>query len=544
MTALAAAHPEHATGRQWLIAPLVAFAAFMQILDVSIANVSLVHIAGALSASREESTWVLTAFIVANAIVLPVSGWLASVLGRKVYFLFCIGGFVVTSLLCGLAPSLTWLIVFRAIQGFTSGGLGPTSQSILADSFPPHQRAMAFAIYGMAAMFAPAIGPTLGGWITDEFSWRWIFLINVPIGAVLFWLVAAMVEDPEHVRARRDARRGKPIKIDYIGFTLLALGFGTLQLMLDQGEQRDWFSSPVILAAGLTCIVALTAFVLWVIGREDPIVDLSLLKDRNFAIANALMLMIGFSMFTTTVLLPVMVQQLFGYTALLAGLLLSPGSFLIIVMMPVVAQLQKYVNARILIGIGLLFSALGLFVMTGINLQTDFWTLCWIRVLQLVGNAFLFGPVTTMAYQDMPNARSDGASAFLNLARNLGGSIGIATLLTFLAQRTQFHHARLVEHVSPSDPQYLSLVEAIQAKMVSGAMAGGDALMQAQAVIARMVDRQATMMGFLDCFLALGAAFAAMSLFALFMRGGKPMRHPRRGGGPAPERPAMDAEIV
>src|SRR5678815_1677930 len=212
MTALAAAHPEHASGRQWLIAPVVAFAAFMQILDVSIANVSLVHISGSLSASREESTWVLTSFIVANAIILPASGWFASVLGRKTYFLICIGGFVVTSLLCGLAPNLTWLIVFRFIQGLASGGLGPTSQSILADSFPPHQRAMAFAMYGMAAMFAPAIGPTLGGWITDEFSWRWIFLINVPIGAVLLWLVAAMVEDPEHVRERRAARRGKPIK--------------------------------------------------------------------------------------------------------------------------------------------------------------------------------------------------------------------------------------------------------------------------------------------------------------------------------------------
>jgi DHA2 family multidrug resistance protein len=276
-------------------------------------------------------------------------------------------------------------------------------------------------------------------------------------------------------------------------------------------------------------------------GREDPIVDLSLLKDRNFAIANGLMFMIGFSMFTTTVLLPVMVQQLFGYTALLAGLVLSPGSFLIIVMMPAVAQLQKYVNARVLIAIGLVISPLGLFAMTGINLQTDFWTLCWIRVLQLAGNAFLFGPVTTMAYQNMPNARADGASAFLNLSRNLGGSIGIALLLTFLAHRTQFHHARLVEHISPGDPQYLSLIDAISAKMATGMMAGGDALLQAQTVIARMVDRQAMMMGYLDCFLALGAAFVAMALFAAFMRGGKPVRRSR---GAAPDRPAMDAEIV
>jgi DHA2 family multidrug resistance protein len=542
MTSLAASHPEHATGRQWLIAPVVAFAAFMQILDVSIANVSLVHIAGSLSASREESTWVLTSFIVANAIILPASGWLASVLGRKTYLLICIVGFVLTSLLCGLAPNLTWLIAFRAIQGFSSGGLGPTSQSILADSFPPHQRAMAFAIYGMAAMFAPAIGPTLGGWITDEFSWRWIFLINVPIGIMLFFAVLAMIDDPEHVRERRAQRRGKPIRIDYVGFGLLALGFGTLQLMLDQGEQRDWFSSEVIIAAGVTAVVSLTAFVLWVIGREDPIVDLSLLKNRNFAIANALMLMVGFSMFTTTALLPVMVQSLYGYTALLAGLVLSPGSFVIIFMMPLVAQMQKYVNARILIAIGLASSSLGLFVMTGINLQTDYWTISEIRILQLLGNAFLFGPVTTMAYQDMPNARSDGASAFLNLARNLGGSIGIAVLLTFLAHRTQFHHARMAEHISAGDPQYVSLVEAIQAKLAAAGAAGGDALMQAQAVIANMVNRQASMMGFLDCFYALAFVFAGLTLFALVMRGGKPARYARRGT--PPERPAVEGEIV
>jgi DHA2 family multidrug resistance protein len=275
-------------------------------------------------------------------------------------------------------------------------------------------------------------------------------------------------------------------------------------------------------------------------------VDLSLLKNRNFAIANALMLMIGFSMFTTTALLPVMVQSLFGYTALLAGLVLSPGSFVIIALMPMVAQMQKYVNARILIAIGLAFSSFGLFVMTGINLQTDYWTISEIRILQLLGNAFLFGPVTTMAYYEMPNARSDGASAFLNLSRNLGGSIGIAVLLTFLAHRTQFHHARLAEHIAPGDPQYLSLVEALQAKMAAGAAAGGNALMQAQEVIARMIDRQASMMGFLDCFFALAFVFGAMTLFALFMKGGAPVRHPARGGARPPTRelPDFDGEIV
>ena len=540
MSSLAASHPEHATGRQWLIAPVVAFAAFMQILDVSIANVSLVHISGSLSASREESTWVLTSFIVGNAIILPASGWFASVLGRKTYFLICIGGFVVTSLLCGLAPNLTWLIVFRFIQGFASGGLGPTSQSILADSFPPHQRAMAFAMYGMAAMAAPAIGPTLGGWITDDFTWRWVFLINVPIGIILFGAVIAMVDDPDYVREARERRRGRPIKIDYVGFALLALGFGTLQLMLDQGEQRDWFSSGMILAAGVTAVVSLVAFVLWVIGREDPIVDLSLLKDRNFAIANALMLMLGFSMFTTTVLLPVMVQSLYGYTALLAGLVLSPGSVVIILMMPLVAQMQKFINTRILIAVGLAVAAVGLYVMTGINLQTDYWTICGIRILQLFGNAFLFGPVTTMAYQDMPNARSDGASAFLNLSRNLGGSIGIAALLTFLAQRTQFHHARLAEHVTPGDPQYMSLIEALQAKILSAGAASGDALQQAQAMLSLMVNRQASMMGFLDCFFALALVFAGLVLFVVFMRGGKPVRQARRG----PPQGAIESEVI
>jgi DHA2 family multidrug resistance protein len=540
MTSIAAPHPEHVSGRQWLIAPVVAFAAFMQILDVSIANVSLNHIAGSLSAGREESTWVLTAFIVSNAIVLPASGWFASVLGRKTYFLICIGGFIGTSLLCGLAPDLTSLIVFRSLQGFASGGLGPTSQSILADSFPPHQRAMAFAVYGMAAMFAPAIGPTLGGWITDEFSWRWVFLINVPIGILLFFAVVAMVDDPEHVRERRERRRrAGPIRIDYVGFGLLALGFGALQFMLDQGEQRDWFSSEVIFAAGVVSAVALISFVLWVIGREDPIIDLSLLRDRNFALANAMMVMLGFSMFTTTVLLPVMVQSLYGYTALLAGLVLSPGSFVMILIMPFVAQLQRYMNARWLIAFGLAVGAIGLFVMTGINLQTDYMTIAEIRVLQLVGMAFLFGPVTTMAYQNMPNARGDGASAFLNLSRNLGGSVGIAVVLTFLSHRTQFHHARLAEHVTPHDPRLGTLLQSLEETLLAAGASGVDALARAHAMLAAMVNREASIMGFLDCFLALGVVFALLISLAFVMQGGAPVRR-ARASSPRP----LDGEIV
>jgi DHA2 family multidrug resistance protein len=533
MTSVAAAHPERRTGRQWLIAPVVAFATFMEVLDFSIANVALVHIAGSLSAGREESTWVLTSFMVANAIALPASGWFASVFGRKRFFLACIAGFSAASLVCGLATSLTWLVVFRVVQGLAGGGLQPVAQSILADAFPPSQRGMAFAMYGISVMFAPAIGPTLGGWITDSFSWHWIFLINVPVGIVLFLLVGVLVDDPEHVEAERRRRRESPIRIDYIGFGLLALGFGSLQFMLDQGQTRDWFASDVILAALVVSVVALVSFVLWDAGREDPILDLRVFRSWNFVVASFLMFALGLAMFTSTVLLPVMVQQLFGYTAMLAGLVISPGAFLIMPVMPLVGRLVARFDPRILILFGLVMASSALFAMTGITMQTDFWTLASIRMHQMIGLAFLFVPITTLAYIGLPRELSNAASTLINLSRNLGASVGIALVTTFVAQRSQHHHARLVEHVAPHDPAYREMADALVRKFETSGAGPADALDRAHAMIARMIDQQSSLMAYIDCFYVQAVAIAALAVLLVVMRG----RRQQSAGQAAPIEP-------
>ena len=306
----------------WIVAPVVALAAFMEVLDLSIANVALPHIAGNLSASRDQSTWILTSYLITNAIVLPLSGWLSTVLGRKRFYMGCIAGFGIASLLCGMAPTLELLILFRTIQGLTGGGLQPASQAILADAFPPEKRAMAFAMYGISVVFAPAIGPTLGGWITDNFSWHWIFLINVPVSFGLWFLIDALIQDPPDAVAETKRRRAEGIRIDYIGFGLLALGLGFLQVMLDKGQEDDWFASSFITASAVIAVVGIVAFVIWELRRDDPIVDLTLLKDRNFAVANGMMFMLGFVLLGSTALLPQFVQSLFGYTAMQAGLVL------------------------------------------------------------------------------------------------------------------------------------------------------------------------------------------------------------------------------
>ena len=500
----------------WLVAPLVALAAFMEVLDISIANVSLQHIAGDLSAGQDESTWVLTSYLVTNAIVLPMSGWLSEVMGRQRFFVACIIGFSISSLACGLAPTLGSLIFFRAIQGLTGGGLQPVSQAILTDAFPPRQRGMAFALYGMSVVFAPAIGPTLGGWITDQASWRWVFLLNVPVGMILTILVSALIRDPESFTRMREekARRGR--KVDFVGFLLLSAGLGLLQVVLDKGEEDDWFSSPLILGMTVAAVVSLIAFVIWELGEKDPVVDLHLLGERNFAMANVLMFLLGFILLGSTVLIPAMVQRLFGYTATQAGLVLTPGGLSIILIMPIVGKLVSKVDARHLIAIGLTLCSLALFRMGALTLQTDYSTIMWARIYMAFGLALLFIPINTIAFRNLAPDKSSAASSLVNVSRNLGGSFGISLVITWLSRLNQEHQTILVRQATPTNPVFRHWLDHLTGYFqVHG---GGDASHRALAEIFGFIQQQAAMQAFVDDFRILGGIFLPLAPMVYLMR--------------------------
>ena len=502
----------------WLVAMTVGLAAFMEVLDISIANVALQHIAGSLSASQDESTWVLTSYLVTNAIVLPISGWLASTIGRKRYFIACIGGFSLTSLLCGTAPSLAALIVARGLQGVTGGGLQPNAQAILADTFPPAKRGVAFALYGLAVVFAPAIGPTLGGWITDNFTWRWVFLINVPIGIVLSLLAGRVLADPPELVAQRRMRRGAGLRLDYVGFALLVIGMGGLQIVLDKGQEDDWFGSAFITRLSIISAVSLIAFVAWELRRADPIVDLRLLADRNFGVGSLLMFVLGFGLLATTTLLPLYVQTLLGYTATDAGLVLSPGGLAMIPMMPLVGSLVGKIDARLMIAVGFVGTATALYSMTRFYGAIDYSTIAWARIYQSLPLALLFIPINTAAMADMPTAKSNYASAIINMVRNLGGSFGIALATTLIARREQYHQSVLVEHVTSLGGQYDAVVHRLQQAYLAYSGSTVDALQRAQAQVYKMVQQQAALLSFNDCFWVMAVILAAMVPLVLLIR--------------------------
>lgn len=509
----------------WLIAPVVALAAFMEVLDISIANVALNHIAGSMAASEDESTWILTSYLVTNAIVLPISGWLSEVVGRKRFFMTCIVGFTLSSLLCGTAPSLAMLVAFRALQGATGGGLQPVSQAILADAFPPAKRGMAFAFYGLAVVFAPAIGPTLGGWITDHASWRWVFLINIPTGILLILLVSVMVKDPPQLVAQREARKQRGIQIDYLGFGLLALGLGGLQVVLDKGEREDWLSSHFILVLSILVAVSLVLFVIRELRTHDPIVDLRLLKNRNFAVANVLMFMLGFVLLASTQLIPQFVQVSLGYTATQAGMVLSPGGLFLIVLMPIMGKLVTRVDTRLLIGFGLTLSGLALLYMTNFDLDVTYGIVAMSRLVQAAGLAFLFIPINVSAYVGIPPEKNNMATALVNLSRNLGGSVGISLVQTIFARRAQFHQSILTEGITAFSDKTQALLNGLAARLPGGSTA--DSAHQAQAALYRLVQQQAVMLSFIDTFKMLAILFLALVPIVFLIRRGTP-------GGAAP----------
>jgi DHA2 family multidrug resistance protein len=506
--------PHH---NHWAVAGTVTLATFMEVLDTSIANVSLPHIAGSLSVGVDESTWILTSYLVSNAIVLPISGWLSTVIGRKRFYMTCVALFTISSLLCGLAANLPMLIFLRVRQGAGGGGLQPSEQAILADTFPPAKRGMAFAIYGMAVVLAPAIGPTLGGWITDNASWRWIFFLNVPVGVVSLFLTHRVVEDPPWVRAR-----GRSIPIDYVGLSLIVLGLGALQYVLDKGQRDDWFASPWITLMFVVSVVAIAVLVIWELTHDHPVLELHLLGNRNLSIACVMMLALGIVLFGSIVILPQYLQVVMGYSAVDAGMVLSPGGLVVIALLPFVGRLLAHVDGRWLVAFGFLASAVALFVMTGIYPGISFGTAVRWRCYQSVGLAFLFIPITTAAYVGVPAGKNNQVSALTNLMRNLGGGIGISIAQTLLSRRAQFHQQHLVSHVTAYSPTLRQMLGGLGQALAHRGAATVAATRRAYAIIYGMVQAQATTLAFIDILWVLAIGCLLLTPLAFAMHKTKP----------------------
>ena len=507
----------------WAIAMVVTLATFMEVLDTSVANVSLPHIAGNLSVTEDEATWVLTSYLVANAVVLPLSGWLATLFGRKRFYMLCVTLFTVSSFLCGFAPNLPLLIFFRVLQGVGGGGLQPSEQAILADTFEPKKRGMAFAIYGMAVVLAPAIGPTLGGWITDNYSWRWIFYINVPVGFLSLILSARLVEDPPWARKKS----GAASRIDYIGLSLIVIGISCLQYVLDKGEREDWFGSSLITGVALTSAACLVGAVVWALRAKDPVIEVRMFKNRNFAVSTVMMFTLGVVLFGSTVLLPQYLQTLMGYTARQAGEVLSPGGLVVIALLPLVGRLMTKVDARWLVGFGFLETALALLYMAShLHPGIDFATATKLRMIQSIGLPFLFIPISTMSYVGVAPDKNNQVSAMTNFARNLGGGVGISLATTLIARRAQLHRTRLVEHLSSFSPAFrragAGLSHALSPGLSSGMDAGPGPMQKALGALAGGLTREAVALSYIDVIRVLAWVCLGLLPLVLVLRKNKP----------------------
>jgi MFS transporter, DHA2 family, multidrug resistance protein len=502
--------PRSAAGDRnpWLIGVIISIATFMEVLDTTIVNVALRNIAGSLSVSYDESTWILTSYLISNAVILPISGWLATIFGRKRFYMGCVAVFTAASVACAASTSLTWMVMTRLAQGAGGGGLGPVEQAMFADTFPPRQRAQAFALYGLTVVSAPAAGPVLGGWITDNLSWHWVFLINLPVGLLSLFLVHSFVVEPRALEEDRRKVIQGALRIDYIGFALVALGFGALQIVLDRFDIDDGFGSGFILVLSLVSGAALMTLLVWELVAAQPVIDLRLFaRSRGFAISCALMFLVGFLLISTTQLLPQLTQEMLDYSAYQAGLTLGMGGVATIFVMPLAGIITgRLIQPKWLIAGALIGSGWAIRRWSTLDLDISFWNVSDARMLQVMWLPFLFIPITAVSYVGVPPAENNQASALLNLMRNLGGSFGVSVVQTLLSWRTQFHHARLAEAVTPYD---------------------GYGFGHAPGSIARAVRTQAQLMSYLDIFWLLGLMALIVWPLALFLP-----RTPK-GGAPA-----------
>jgi DHA2 family multidrug resistance protein len=491
----------------WVVALTVTLATFMELLDTSIANVSLPYIAGGLGRSYDEVTWILTTYLVANAVVLPMSAWLSRVFGRKNYYMACVALFTVTSFFCGIAPTLGIMLFARVLQGIGGGGLAPVEQAILVDTFPPAKRASAFALYTVAIVTAPAIGPVLGGWITDNYNWRWVFLINIPIGAISLFLTNRFVHDPPSFEAeRKTVRVNGKLRIDGIGIALIGLGSAALEILLDRGQIDDWFGSPFICWMFVIGVACMSGAVFWELHHSDPIIDLRLLKVRNFAIANIFYFVFGFGLFASTTMIPQLLQSLYGYRAIDAGLVLGPGAFVITILAPVGAQLVQrgIVHPRILLFGAVMIVGISFIHYSHFNLETDYRHYAWARALQGLGYAFFFVPLSVISYSQLSPGQNNKASSLTNFFRNWGGSFGIAFVTTVTERRQNFHQATIGTNVAASSPWLQNAIKQTAAYLHTHGMSPSDSVAAAYARYYDQLQAQSKLLAFMDCFYILG----------------------------------------
>jgi DHA2 family multidrug resistance protein len=501
----------------WIIAGAVSLAAFMEVLDTSIANVALPHIAGGLAASNDESTWVLTSYLVSNAIVLPLSGWLVASLGRKRFFLICITFFTVSSFLCGIAPSLGFLLLFRVLQGAFGGGLQPMAQSILGDSFAPEKRGLAFSLYGVTTICAPAIGPTLGGWITDNYSWRWIFYINVPVGILALILVYQLIEDPPYITALKKRLSG----FDSVGFSLLVIGVGALQIVLDKGQEDDWFGSHFITTLVVIAVVGLVSLVIWEWFQKEPIVDVRLFKNFNVATTNLMFLMLGAALFSSTVLMPQLLQTLMGYTAQKAGNVLSAGALVVLVVLPMVGKLTTRFQARHIIAFGWIGLAVAMYISCKqVDLLMSFRSATFLRVWQYIPVAFLFVPLTLAGYVGLPAEKTNAAAGLMNFMRNMGQSVGTSAVTTLIARRSQYHQSALAGYTASG--RFHVAITALATRLTRAGLNAHSAQQQAMSRLYALVQAQAAVLSYVDMYWLLAMSSVIMFVASFLLKRNEP----------------------
>jgi DHA2 family multidrug resistance protein len=495
----------------WLIAMVVSMATFMEVLDTTVANVALAYIAGDMGVSIDEASWVVTTYLVANAVILTASSFLVKLFGRKPFYLGCLTLFTLSSIGCALAWNLQSILFFRVLQGLAGGGMVPLSQSILADSFPPEKRGQAFSLFGVAVVVAPVVGPTLGGWLADNYGWQWCFMINAPVGIAGMALIYLILPNPA-------PGEKADIRFDLVGFLLIATFLGSLEVLLDRGQEDDWFGSNFIITFAVICGLAFVLMIPWGLTRKDPIIDLRMIGTRQFGSCFLVMLIAGGILLATTNSLPQLVQQDFGYTATLAGLVLSPGGVVTMAMMLITGRLTAFVPAKYLIACGTTIVALSMYALTNLYADLTFSYFMWSRIFIGMGLPMIFLPILTAAYDGIPRGKTDQASALINAARNIGGSMGISLVANVLAWRSQEHQSRLIEHVYPSSIQYQQTLKQVTEYFIARGSSAAEAQQQAFAWIGRQVQMQSSLLAYIDVFWTLSLVALAAVPLALMLR--------------------------